>query len=40
MSNMDKTITKKPQMTKFLDGYNHATVEDIFDDISIEEMME
>ena len=37
---MDKTIEKKPQIVKFLDGYHHATVEDVFEDMSIDEMME
>jgi excinuclease ABC subunit B len=40
LSNMDKTIEKKPQIVKFLDGYHHATVEDVFEDMGIDEMVE
>lgn len=37
LANMQKTFDKKPHLVKFLDGYEHATVEDVFEDIWNEE---
>lgn len=33
LSNMQKTLDKKPYLKKFLDGYKHASIEDVFEEV-------